>query len=35
MENGFKFSTSKTVGMCFCDERGLLPDPELKLYNTN
>jgi hypothetical protein len=34
MENGFKFSSSKTVGMHFCNKRGLLPDPELKLYNS-
>jgi len=33
MENGFKFSSSKTVGMHFCNKRGLHPDPELKLYN--
>ena len=34
MENGFKFSSSKTVGMHFCDKRGLHPDPELQLYNS-
>jgi hypothetical protein len=34
MENGFKFSSSKTVGMHFCNKRGLHPDPELKLYNS-
>jgi hypothetical protein len=34
MGNGFKFSSSKTVGMHFCNKRGLLPDPELKLYNS-
>jgi len=34
MENGFRFSTSKTVGMHFCNKRGLHPDPELKLYNS-
>ena len=33
MENGFKFSSSKTLGMHFCNKRGLHPDPELKLYN--
>jgi hypothetical protein len=31
MENGFIFSSSKTVGMHFCNKRGLHPDPELKL----
>ena len=35
MENGFKFSSSKTVGMHFCNKRGLHPDPELKLYNSH
>jgi hypothetical protein len=34
MGNGFKFSSSKTVGMHFCNKRGLLPDPELKSYNS-
>jgi hypothetical protein len=34
MENGFKFSSSKTVGMHFCNKRGLHPDPELKLYHS-
>ena len=34
MENGFRFSSSKTVGMHFCNKRGLHPDPELELYNT-
>jgi hypothetical protein len=34
MENGFKFSSSKTLGMHFCNKRGLHPDPELKLYNS-
>ena len=34
MENGFKLSSAKTVGMHFCDKRGLHPDPELKLYNS-
>jgi hypothetical protein len=34
MENGFKFSSSKTLGMHFCDKGGLHPDPELKLYNS-
>jgi hypothetical protein len=34
MENGFKFSCSKTLGMHFCNKRGLNPDPELKLYNS-
>ena len=33
MENGFKFSTAKTVGMHFCNKRKMHPDPELKLYN--
>jgi len=32
-ENGFKFSSSKTVGIHFCIKRGLHPDPGLKLYN--
>jgi hypothetical protein len=32
MENGFKFSSSKTLGMHFCNKRGLHPDPELELY---
>jgi hypothetical protein len=27
MENGFKFSCSKTLGMHFCNKRGLNPDP--------
>jgi ribonuclease HI len=31
-ENGFKFSTSKTVCVHFCRQRGLHPDPELTLY---
>ena len=31
-ENGFKFSTSKTVGMHFCNKRKMHPDPELSLY---
>ena len=34
MDNGFKFSSSKTVGMHFCNKRGLHPDPELKLCNS-
>jgi hypothetical protein len=34
MENGFKFSSSKTTGMHFCNKRLLRPDPELKLYNS-
>ena len=34
MENGFKFSSSKTLGMHICNKRGLHPDPELKLYNS-
>ena len=34
MENGFKFSSSKTQGMHFCNKRGLHPDPELELYNS-
>ena len=34
MENGFKFSSSKTVGMHFCDKRGLHPDPVLRLCNS-
>ena len=34
MENEFKFSSSKTLGMHFCNKRGLHPDPELKLYNS-
>jgi hypothetical protein len=32
--NGFKFYSSKTLGMHFCNKRGLHPDPELKLYNS-
>jgi hypothetical protein len=35
MENGFKFYSSKTVGMHFCNKRGLHPKPELKLYNSS
>ena len=35
MKNGFKFSSSKTVGIHFCNKRGLHPDPELKLYNSH
>ena len=35
MENGFKFSSSKTLGMHFCNKRRLHPDPELKLYNSS
>ena len=35
MENGFKFSSSKTVGIHFCNKSGLHPDPELKLYNSH
>ena len=31
-ENGFKFSTSKTVGMHFCRKRKLHPHPDLFLY---
>ena len=34
MENGFKFYCSKTLGMHFCNKRGLNPDLELKLYNS-
>jgi hypothetical protein len=34
MENGFKFSCSKTVGMHICNKRGLHPDPEIKLCNS-
>ena len=34
MENGFQLSSSKTVGMQFCNKRGLHPEPELKLYNS-
>jgi hypothetical protein len=34
MENGFKFSSSKTLGIHFCNKRGLHPHPELKLYNS-
>jgi hypothetical protein len=34
MENGFKFSSSKTVAKHFCNKRGLHPDSELKLYNS-
>ena len=33
MENGFKFSNSKPVGMHFCNKRKLHPDPELTLYS--
>jgi ribonuclease HI len=32
-ENGFKFSTTKTVCMHFCNRRGLHPDPVLHLNN--
>ena len=34
LENGFKFSMSKTVGMHFCNKKKLHLDPELKLYDT-
>jgi hypothetical protein len=34
MENGFKLSISKTVGMHFCNKRELHPDPEFRLYNS-
>ena len=34
MENGFKFSSSKTLGMHLYNKRGLHPDPELKLNNS-
>jgi hypothetical protein len=34
MENGFIFVSSKTLGMDFCNKRGLHSDPELKLYNS-
>ena len=34
MENGFKFSSPKTLGMHFYNKRGLHPDPELELYNS-
>jgi hypothetical protein len=34
MENGFIFFSSKTLGMDFCNKRGLHSDPELKLYNS-
>ena len=34
MENGFKFSSSKTAGMHFCEKRGFHPDSGLKLYNS-
>ena len=34
-ENGFKFSTSKTVCVHFCHRRGLHADPDLKLNNRN
>jgi hypothetical protein len=34
MENGFKFSSTKTVGMHFCNKRELHPDLELQLYNS-
>ena len=33
MENGFKFSSSKTVVMHFCNKRGL-HSKRLKLYNS-
>jgi hypothetical protein len=29
MENGFKFSSSKTLGMHFCNKRGLHPKPSM------
>ena len=32
--NGFQLSSSKTVGMQFCNKRGIHPEPELKLYNS-
>ena len=31
-ENGFKFSTSKTVCVHFCRQRGSHSDPDLTLY---
>jgi ribonuclease HI len=31
-QSGFKFSSSKTVCVHFCQKRGLHPDPELLLY---
>ena len=31
-ENGFKFSSAKTVGMHFCNKSRLHPDPNLTLY---
>ena len=34
LENGFKFSSSKPLGMHFCNTRGLHPDAGLKLYNS-
>ena len=34
LENGFKFSMSKTVGMHFCNKKKLHLDPELKLYDS-
>ena len=34
MENGFRFSNSKAVGMHFCNKRGLHQDPEFKWYNS-
>ena len=33
LNNGFKFSQSKTVCVHFCQRRGLHPDPYLVLYN--
>ena len=34
MENGFKLSSSKTVGMHLCIKWRLHPDPELRVYNS-
>ena len=33
-KNGFKFSTSKTTGMYFCNQIQLHPDSGLALYNS-
>ena len=34
-ENGFKFSSSKTVCVHYTKQRGPFPDPEIKLYGSN
>ena len=33
-ENGFKFSKTKTNCVCFCQLRGLDPDPVINIYES-